>query len=112
MSWKDIVKNETKTFDEKRFENVKEDMKNLLNYTNQTEYMVSTSPTPSQGLDDTSTNRISNEIRKINNGLKNINDILVGGYTGNARKPKNYGEVSDQEAYEQDRADVSGSRQQ
>tara|TARA_B100001094_G_scaffold318538_1_gene362259 strand:+ start:705 stop:1043 length:339 start_codon:yes stop_codon:yes gene_type:complete len=112
MSWRDIVKNETKTFDEKRFENVKEDMKNLLTYMNQTEYMVATSPFPSQGLDDTSTNRISNEIRKIVNGLENINDILMEGHRGgNARKPKNYGEVSDQEAYEQDRADVAGSRQ-
>ena len=110
MSWEGIIKKESKAFDNKRFEKVKEDMKNLLNYMNQTEYMVETSPTPSQGLDDTSTIRINREIRLIRNGLKNINDILMEGHTGNDRKPKNYG-ASDQEAYEQDRADVAGSRQ-
>jgi len=107
MSWKDIVKN-----DSKMFENMKEEIKFNLRYMGQTESLLSTF---SEG-DDTTYQNIRKEINEINKSLRKIEDIIKSTYkstyTRNDRKPKNSGEVSDQEAYEQDRADVAGSRQQ
>ena len=101
MSWKGIIKNESKTF-----ENMKEEIKFNLRYMGQTEFLLSTF---SEG-DDTTYQNIRKEINEINKSLRKIEDIIKSTYTRNDRKPKNFG-VSDQEAYEQDRADVAGSRQ-
>ena len=101
MSWEDIIKNESKMF-----ENMKEEIKFNLRYMGQTEYMLSTLT----GKDDAIYQNIRKEINEINKSLRKIEDTIKSSYTQKNNR-KNYSEVSDQEAYEQDRADVAGRRQ-